>query len=230
MTNYLITGANRGIGLALATLLAERGDTVIATARDPKAASELLTLADRFPDRITLLPLDVTHDASVATLAHALHGRSIDVLVNNAGIIGPDRQSTLDTDFPGFLETLDTNTLGPLRVTQAILPLLKKSGAPRIVTVSSMMGSLSSKQSDKIAYRTSKAAVNKVMQGLGTDLRKDGIATLTLHPGWVRTDMGGSGADIDVSESADGIVKLIDTLTISNSGRFMNYDGTERAW
>ena len=82
MTNYLITGANRGIGLALATLLAERGDTVIATARDPKAASELLTLADRFPDRITLLPLDVTHDASVATLAHALHGRSIDVLVN----------------------------------------------------------------------------------------------------------------------------------------------------
>ena len=166
--------------------------------------------------------------ASVA--AHRAQWGRLDVLVNNAGIIGPDRQSTLDMDFPGFLETLDTNTLGPLRVTQAILPLLKKSGAPRIVTVSSMMGSLSYKKSDKIAYRASKAAVNKVMQGLGTDLHEDGIATLTLHPGWVRTDMGGSGADIDVSESADGIVKLIDTLTISNSGRFMNYDGTERAW
>lgn len=230
MTTYLITGATRGIGLALATLCTERGDTVVATARDTKAAPQLLALAARFPDRITLLPLDVTHDTSVAILAHSLHGRTIDVLINNAGIIGPDRQSTLDMDFPGFLETLNTNTLGPLRVTQAIMPLLKKSRTPRIVTISSMMGSLSSKQPDKIAYRASKAAVNKVMQGLGTDLRKDGIATLTLHPGWVRTDMGGSSADIDVSESATGIVKLIDTLTIANSGRFMNYDGTERAW
>lgn len=230
MTTYLITGANRGIGLALATVFAERGDTVITTARDPNKAPALKALADRFPDRVTVHALDVTSNGSALALGKALADKTIDVLVNNAGTIGPDRQSTTDMDFDGFLDALNTNTVGPLRVTQAVLPMLRRSKAAKIITLSSQMGSMANLSSDRIAYRASKAAVNKVMQGLTADLRGDGIACLTVHPGWVRTDMGGSNADIDVKDSVAGLAKRIDDVSLATSGQFLNYDGTTRAW
>lgn len=223
MSTYLITGVGRGIGQELARALLVRGDRVIGTLRDP----------DRVPDalsefiaggRLTLMALDVRDEASIAEAARQLDD-PIDVLINNAGIIGPKRQSTLDMDFDGFLETLRVNTLGPLRIVQAFLPHLRRTKTPKIVTISSRMGSLSYAKSDRIAYRASKAAVNKVMQGLATDLRPEGIIAIAVHPGWVRTDMGGSGADISVQESAAGLIRLIDGLTLEETGSFFDWMG-----
>lgn len=230
MTIYCITGANRGIGLNLTQQLLARGETIIATARDPDRATELRALAQHNTGKIDVFALDVTSDASVAAFASALGDRTIDVLVNNAGTIGRHPQSTSEMDFEGFLETLNTNTVGPLRVIQAVIRNLKRSSAPKIATISSMMGSMSYAKSDTLAYRVSKAGVNKVMQAVDTDMKPQGVAVLTLHPGWVRTDMGGAGADIAPEESASGIIARIDELSLSHSGRFLNYDGSVREW
>jgi len=219
----LITGIGRGIGQELARVLLQRGDRVVGTLRDLSQASPQWSgfIAG---GQLRLLALDVRDGASILEAA-ASFGEPVDVLVNNAGIIGPQRQSTLDMDFDGFLETLNINTLGPLRVVQAFLPHLRRAKAARIVTISSRMGSLSHAKSDRIAYRASKAAVNKVMQGIATDLREEGIVAISVHPGWVRTDMGGSGADVSVQDSAAGLVKLIDGLTVEHSGGFFDWQG-----
>jgi NAD(P)-dependent dehydrogenase (short-subunit alcohol dehydrogenase family) len=224
MTNVLVTGANRGIGLELVRRFRARGDTVFATARDPAGAVDLAKTG------ATLIALDVTDPASFSGLAKVLGETPLDILINNAGIIGPTRQSTLDMDFDGFAQTLAANTLGPLRVAQAVLPNLRRSRNARILTITSWMGTMSSQASDRIAYRTSKAAVNKVMQGLATDLKRENIAVAVAHPGWVRTDMGGSNADLSVEESAAGLVAVVDRLSMAGTGKFYNYDGRELAW
>ncbi|MBY0612538.1 MAG: SDR family oxidoreductase [Beijerinckiaceae bacterium] len=229
MTTFLITGANRGIGLELTRQALARGDSVIAAARDAGAQS-LDALAAKAAGRLQTIALDVVDEASVKAAATSLAGRAIDVLINNAGIIGPDRQSPLDMDFGGLAQTLAVNTIAPLRVTQALLPNLRKSNHPRIVTISSAMGSLSSAASDRIAYRASKAAVNKIMQGLASDLKRENIPAIVMHPGWVRTDMGGAGADLSPEQSASGILQVIDRLTLASTGAFINYDGKTLPW
>jgi NAD(P)-dependent dehydrogenase (short-subunit alcohol dehydrogenase family) len=220
---YLITGIGRGIGQELARVLLHRGDRVIGTLRGlnqaPPAWSEYTTTG-----QLMLLGLDVRDSISIKAAAKSID-EPIDVLFNNAGIIGPQRQSTLDMDFDGFLETLNVNTLGPLRIVEAFLPHLKRAKAAKIVTLSSRMGSLSYAKSDRIAYRASKAAVNKVVQGLATDLQAEGIVAISVHPGWVRTDMGGSGADIPAQQSAAGLVSLIDRLTLDDTGGFFDWQG-----
>ncbi|HZH08797.1 MAG TPA: SDR family oxidoreductase [Microvirga sp.] len=174
--------------------------------------------------RLALIALDICDHASIADAARQI-SEPIDVLINNAGIIGPQRRSTPDMDFDGFLETFAINTLGPLQVAQAFLPNLRRAEGAKIVTISSRMGSLSYAKSDRIAYRASKAAVNKVMQGLATDLQAEGIVAIAAHPGWVRTDMGGAGADISVEESAAGLICLIDGLTLKETGGFFDWQG-----
>ncbi|MET0361235.1 MAG: SDR family oxidoreductase [Sphingobium sp.] len=223
MAVVAITGGNRGIGLELAKLYRAAGFAVIVGVRDPGAATAL-------PDDVEILPLDVGDDGSVAAFAEALADRSLDILINNAGIIGPRKQSSLVMDFTGFLDTLNVNTLGPLRVTQALLPNLLRAPAGKVAIVSSRMGSMSYAQSNNLAYRASKAAVNKVSQGLATDLSDKGIAVAALHPGWVRTDMGGRGADISPEESAAGIKAVLDGLSIGDSGKFWDYDGGIVPW
>lgn len=217
---------NRGIGLELAKQALAKGWTVYGSARsevtDPDAH---ICEHPKFHD----LVFDVTDYEAVRAAASSI-SEPIDILINNAGIIGPDRQSTLDMDFDGFAQTIAVNTLAPLAVSQAFLPHLRRSAAPRILTISSSMGSLSYAKSDRIAYRASKAAVNKVMQGLATDLEPIGIAVAMLHPGWVRTDMGGAEADIDAGTSANGILKIAEGLTLKRTGRFFNWDGSSAAW
>ena len=221
MAVVVITGGNRGIGLALARLYTFAGYRVVLGIRSPDAAVGL-------PG--TILPLDVRNDDSVAAFSEALSGQAIDILINNAGIIGPDRQSALSTDFRGFLETLNVNTLGPLRVTQALLPNLRKVDGAKVAVLSSRMGSLSCTEADRIAYRASKAAVNKVAQCLATDLADYGIALAVLHPGWARTDMGGPSGKIAPEESARGIKAVMDSLTAIASGCFWNFDGSPVPW
>ncbi|MBC7281812.1 SDR family oxidoreductase [Hoeflea sp.] len=226
MTTILITGTNRGIGLELARQALARGWTVYGSARaavtDPDAH---ICHHPNFHD----LQFDVTDHAAVRQAAAGI-GAPIDILINNAGTIGPKRQSTLDMDFEGFAETLAVNTLAPLAVAQAFLPHLRRSKTPRILTISSQMGRMSYAKSDHIAYRASKSAVNKVMQGLATDLKPMGIAVALIHPGWVRTDMGGQGADIDAVTSAAGILALAEGLTLDGTGQFYNWDGSAAEW
>jgi NAD(P)-dependent dehydrogenase (short-subunit alcohol dehydrogenase family) len=223
MGTYLITGIGRGIGQELARALLGRGDRVIGTLRNLDGAEKDWG-APMATGQMRLLELDVRDETSIERAAGAID-EPVDVLVNNAGIIGPSRQSTLDMDFDGFLDTLRVNTLGPLRIVQAFLPSLRRSSSPKVVTISSAMGSLSHAKSDRIAYRASKAAVNKVMQGLATDLREEGIVIVSIHPGWVRTDMGGGAADLSVEESAGGLIKLMDELTVDATGGFFNWRG-----
>jgi NAD(P)-dependent dehydrogenase (short-subunit alcohol dehydrogenase family) len=221
MATIVITGANRGIGLELARQYAAEGHEVVRAMRGVDKADPLFG---------TTLALDVTDGDSVAKFAAGLEGKPVDLLIANAGVIGPERQSSTDMDFAGFAATLDANVLGPLRVIQALLPNLRKADAARVAVVSSRMGSMAYAKSDHVAYRASKTAVNKVVQCLASDLEGEGIAVASLHPGWVRTDMGGSGADIEVSTSAAGIRKVLGDLSLGNTGRFWAYDGEELAW
>jgi NAD(P)-dependent dehydrogenase (short-subunit alcohol dehydrogenase family) len=223
MPTVFITGANRGIGFELSQRYMAAGWRVLVGVRDPEATQKLLP-----PIEITAL--DVADNASVAAFKTKFAADTIDVLINNAGVITPDAQSTFNMDFDGFLDTLNINTLGPLRVTQALLPALQRAKAAKIITITSKMGSLSYAPSDHIAYRASKAAVNKMMQCVATDLKPKGIAVAVVHPGWVRTDMGGSNADIDVGTSAKGIVSVINNLSLATTGQFWNYDGSAIQW
>lgn len=225
MATIVITGANRGIGLELARQYQAAGDTVIRAMRGVDKAE---------PPFGTTIALDQTDADSVAKFAAALGDMPVDLLINNAGVIGPEAQSSTDMDFPGFLSTLDANVLGPLRVTQAVLPNLRKAKAGKIAVVSSRMGQLAPQgfggASGHVAYRASKTAVNKVFQCLAVDLADEGIAVAMLHPGWVRTDMGGSGADIEVSDSAAGIRQVLADLSVDTSGRFQTYAGEALDW
>ena len=223
MNTILITGANRGIGFELARRYADAGWRVVAGVQDVARAKSVLSFAE-------CVEVDVAESASVAALAAKYSNDTIDVLINNAGVIGPETQSSSHMDFDGFLDTLNINTLGPLRITQALLPALQRAKVGKIITITSKMGSLSYASSDHIAYRASKAAVNKVMQCVATDMKPQGIAVAVIHPGWVRTDMGGAGADIDVSTSAKGIVAVIEKLSLATTGKFWNYDGSGIQW
>ncbi|TBW38725.1 SDR family oxidoreductase [Siculibacillus lacustris] len=230
MATILITGANRGIGLALVECFAARGDRVIATARDPSTVEGLAAVVSRFPDLVEVHALEVTDPVSIAALAARLDDRPLDVLINNAGVIGPQRQSSLDMDFAGWLDTFRVNTLAPLAVAQALLPALRRGDHAKILTVSTAMGSMAAKGSDRVAYRSSKAAVNKVMQCLATDLRGEGIAVAVCHPGWVKTEMGGDGAELTPEMSATGITRIVDRMSIGHSPAFHVWDGTTMQW
>jgi NAD(P)-dependent dehydrogenase (short-subunit alcohol dehydrogenase family) len=230
MSTVLVTGANRGIGLELVRLLLERGDTVFAACRDPDRAADLQALAQSSL-ALTVLAIDVTDPASISAAVAQVDGAPLDILINNAGIIGPKRQSSTDMDFDGWLETFSVNTLGPLRVLQAFLPNLSLRDQAYVLTVTSRMGSLTaSPGTDRIAYRSSKAALNRAMQAVAGDLKMRNIAVSVAHPGWVRTDMGGSSADIRPADSAAGLLHVIDRMTISKSPRFFNYDGSDISW
>lgn len=221
MARIVITGGNRGIGLELARLYDAAGDEVHLGVRQPDVITG---------KAIVTSFLDVVDDRSVAEFAARMEDRPVDLLINNAGIMGPDRQSTLDMDFAGFLDSFDTNTLGPLRVTQALLPNLRKAKEAKVAVLTSRMGSLGYAKSDHVAYRASKAAANKVTQCLATDLVSENIAVVALHPGWVRTDMGGPSAEVAPEESARGLKKVLDGLSIHNSGSFLDFEGNPVDW
>jgi len=227
---WMITGANRGIGLALTMELLRRGDHVVAAARDPWGGA-LGELAAEYVAALTLLELDVTSDESVAVAKAGLEGRPLDVLLNNAGVYGPrDRQSAFDMDFDAWREVFEVNVYAPLRVAQAFLPNVEAGSGRKIATISSRMGSIGSNPSGNIAYRSSKAAVNMTMVLFGEAVRGRGVTQLLFHPGWVRTDMGGSGADIAPSDSAAGLIATIDASGMGETNSFRTWQGETIPW
>ena len=178
---------------------------------------------------VTILKFDVRDNPTIDKIA-AGYEQPIDVLINNAGVIGPERQSTTDMDFVGFGQTLAINTLAPLKISQVFLKNLLLGNNPRLVTISSNMGRMQHSQSNQLAYRASKSAVNKVVQGLATDLKDKNICVIAMHPGWVQSEMGGSNADISVGESAEGLLNVIGALTMNDTGQFIDWNGTRQKW
>ncbi|MCF6320805.1 MAG: SDR family NAD(P)-dependent oxidoreductase [Rhizobiaceae bacterium] len=221
MTSIFITGIGRGIGLELARQSSGLGWQVGGSVR---TLEDLNRVTNLLPE-ISVLQFDVI-DHSAIDKAALSYKQPIDILINNAGVIGPERQSTLDMDFDGFARTLAINTIAPLKIAQAFLPQLKKSDNPRLVTISSSMGRMQYAKSDRIAYRASKSAANKIVQALATDLMEFGVCVVAIDPGWVRTQMGGEEADIAVEESAEGILKVVDGLGISDTSQFIEWNGT----
>lgn len=223
-STVLITGATRGLGRAMAQQYAAAGWRVIACGRSG---------APRVDGGIVAETLDVVDPASIADLARRLNGVAIDLLINNAGIRGDTGGlQTLETD--DFLEVMRINTLGPLLVTRALLPNLRSGNRKIIANISSRAGSIAEGTLDDddgdYAYRCSKAALNMATVKLAQDLRADGITVLSLHPGWVKTDMGGEEAVIQVADSAAGLFGIIDRATLAETGSFRAFDGRTVSW
>ncbi len=232
MERILITGANRGIGLELARQYLERGDVVLATARNLETAEDLQALAAQNPGRCHLLPLDVTDEAAIAAVAAlaATLVDGLDVLINNAGVFPRnERPETLDAQT--MLETLHINAVAPLIVARELLDLLRRGRRPRVLNITSQLGSLTRRASGRCySYCSSKAALNMLTRSLAFDLQPDGIIAVVVHPGWVQTDMGGAHAPVLVGESARGIIALADGLLPEQTSKFLTWDGREHAW
>ncbi|MCA0934510.1 SDR family oxidoreductase [Vibrio alginolyticus] len=223
-----ITGANRGIGLSLTQLYLANGWQVHATTRNLASSDELVTLSDQHSS-LTLHELDVTDYQQVSKLAHDLP--VIDLLINNAGYYGPKGSGFGYTDVEEWHKVFEINTIAPLKLVESFYPLLKQSQMKKIACISSKVGSMTENTSGGgYIYRSSKAALNSVVKSLSNDLSDQGFTVLALHPGWVLTDMGGPNALIDADTSAKGLSKVIEQSTQSNSGQFINYDGTELPW
>lgn len=225
----VITGANRGIGLALVARYLTAGWRVFATSRNPDR-SEALSRLSRERTSLKIFTLDVTDGDAVERFRALVADEVVDVLINNAGILGGRRQGVGGMDYAAWRQALEVNTIAPFRMATALLPNLARTRRPRVVTLSSQMGSLARKSSGDYAYRSSKAAVNKVMQTLAVELEREGVIVCPVHPGWVRTDMGGSGGTLSPEESANGLYGLIASLTMAHSGRFWTWDGKEHPW
>ena len=231
MPSALITGANRGLGLEFARQYLADGWRVYAACRDPESASELHRLADENRDTLRILALDVTDPASIDAAATALDGQAIDLLLNNAGIIGPRGQTIGNIDYDAWKDVLDVNTLGSMRVSEAFVEHVARSDRKLIVTLTSGMGSIADNMSGgSILYRSSKAAVNMVMRSLAIDLAPRGITCVVINPGWVRTDMGGPNATLEAAESIGRMRRIIAALGPEQSGKFLNHTGREYPW
>ncbi|WP_095588789.1 SDR family oxidoreductase [Actibacterium ureilyticum] len=212
----LITGASRGIGRQLAADYAAAGETVIGTMRSPGDLSG-----------VTVLPLEVTDPESHNALARRLDGKAIDTLICNAGIY-PDKGQTLETGFPhqAWDDGFATNVTGVFLTIQTLLPNLRAAQTPKIAIISSMMASHERAPGGSYIYRASKAAVLNLGRNLATDLKPQGIAVGIYHPGWVRTDMGGAEADIDLATASDGLRHRFAALDPTTTGCFEGYDGS----
>jgi NAD(P)-dependent dehydrogenase (short-subunit alcohol dehydrogenase family) len=236
MSTVLITGANRGLGLEAARQYAVAGWQVLATCRRPERARDLARLAETASE-LQVLPLDVTDFDSVDRLADSLAGTAIDLLLNNAGIFGPQEsahkgggQGFGDMDYEEWEQVLRVNTLAPFKLAEAFVEGVAESQQKKIVTISSSMGSIGEGGAGYHAYRSSKAAVNRVMAGLAEELRPRGIVVVLLCPGWVQTDMGGPQAELTPEESVAGMCRVIDGLRLSDSGSFLQHDGSRVPW
>jgi NAD(P)-dependent dehydrogenase (short-subunit alcohol dehydrogenase family) len=230
MTTVLITGANRGLGFEFVRQYAKDGARVFACARVPGEAKALLDLAAASNGKVTIHPLDVASDASVAHLRGELGDEPIDILIANAGVYGGDHQRAGDIDFTAWQRTLNINTLGPVRVLEALRPNLAKGREKKVIAITSGMGSTARHDGAALIYRSSKAALNNAMRGVSLALAGEGLIVVPMHPGWVKTDMGGRGATLTPEESIAAMRRVIAGLKPSDSGRYVNYDGAEIPW
>ena len=232
METTLITGANRGIGLEFSRQLAEDGWCVLACSRDLEKSDALNKLAAEYPERITLYALDVTDHGQIEKLSQTLANKPIDLLINNAGVF-PDinDRSFGQTDYDSWAHAFLVNTMAPLKMAEEFIAQITQSSRKTIVTITSKMGSVADNgRGGSYIYRSSKSAVNMVIKSTAIDLESNDIISVLLHPGWVRTDMGGPSGLISVEQSVSGMLSVIREVTSADSGKFIAYDGQIIPW
>ena len=232
----VVTGANRGMGFEACRQLGKLGFRVVLTSRDAKKAEEAASkLRDEGLD-VVAHAHDVNDPQSAEGLASFVESEygEVHVLVNNAAAIfdieEDDSASILATSKEALTRSFETNTIGAVLTAQALVPLMKKTGYGRIVNVSSGMGGITEMNGGYPGYRLSKAALNAVVRSLTVDLKDRGVTAVVFHPGWVSTDMGGDSAPVTPETSVHGLREAIEGLSLADSGRFLNYDGTEIPW
>jgi NAD(P)-dependent dehydrogenase (short-subunit alcohol dehydrogenase family) len=234
MSTVVISGANRGLGLEFTRQYAEAGWTVIAAARDLQKGDALKSLAASHKN-IEIAALDVANDASVAEFKKKLGGRTIDILINNAGVYPTKQTEFGEVDYEAWLETLTTNTLGPVRLTEALSDNVAKSEKKLAVVISSGMGSIATYEDEPagpgaIQYRTSKAAANMAVAIMARALKSKGITVITQCPGWVQTDMGGANATLKPEQSISALRRIFERVTLKDSGKYFGQDGRNLPW
>ena len=230
----IVTGANRGLGLALAEALLARGDRVVATCRQPGKATDLNRLAGEHPGRLRVLPLDVADPKSIAEFARELplalgeDGTRIDLLVSNAGVLHSGERFG-KVEARNLEDSFRTNAMGPFLLAQALAPML--ADGAKVANITSQLGSVGGlSRFGTPSYNISKSAMNMATGLLAHALGERGIVLLALHPGWVQTDMGGKEAAITPAQSAAGLLQVIDGASARDSGRFMDWRGESLAW
>jgi NAD(P)-dependent dehydrogenase (short-subunit alcohol dehydrogenase family) len=236
MPTVLITGANRGLGLEMARQYSADGWAVIATCRNPSDAPELQALDKQHPS-LNIYALDVANFAAIDTLASELKGRSIDVLINNAGLFGPKatadgdlRQNFGHMDYDMWTELFRINTMVPLKMAEAFVKHVAASEQKKIITITSSVGSIAQADGQFYAYRTSKAAANMLMRNMAGDVKQYGITAAAFCPGWVKTRMGGPDAPLEAPGAIASLRNVIAGLTLDSTGRFWLYNGTNVPW
>ncbi|MBU6405786.1 MAG: SDR family oxidoreductase [Alphaproteobacteria bacterium] len=229
MQSVFVSGANRGIGLEHVKRFAAAGRHVYAAVRDPLAADALTPLAES--GQVNLIAYDAEDLGAPDRIAAALQDKPLDLVFNNAGIYGGEKQSLAGIDPEAFMTTIRVDALAPLLLTQALLPNLRRGARKIIANQSSRMGSIADNGSGGFyAYRAAKAGLNMITKSLALDLGHEGFIVVALHPGWVKTRMGGPRAPVDVGDSAAGQAALLQRLTKTDSGRFFDYTGAELPW
>ena len=235
MPTVLITGSNRGLGFEFARQYASEGWRVVATCRNVEHAKELRALSDR----VTVHKLEVTSNSEISALAKEMRGMTVDLLINNAAAQGPSGKTATfgNLDVESWLEVFRTNAIAPLKITEALIENVRCSQRKMIVFISSSAGSISErgqlphhKPGGSYIYRTSKAALNAAAKSLAFDLKTEGISVLVLHPGWVRTDSGGTSADLEVAFSVKCMREVIASFSLPQSGAFKDYTGKDIGW
>ena len=231
MANALITGTNKGLGLGLTKTLLHKGYKVFATCRNIVKAKELEELRKRFPDKLIILQVDVVEPNAGKNISNSLNGEPIDLFVNNAGVIGPGTQRFGGVTSTDWLEVLKVNLVAPLLISQSLIKNVDEGLEKKIFFLSSKVGSIADNTGGGMyIYRSSKTALNQVVKSLSIDLLSRRISVIALHPGWVRTDMGGPNALISIEESVNGMASVIAKKNLEDSGKFFNYDGKEIPW
>lgn len=228
MATVAITGAGRGIGLEMSRQHLAAGDRVLALVRNPESAGALADLAASSGGKLTVHQMDVGDDASVKAGAADSGVDTIDILYNIAGVTGPEGAELESADWDAWDDAFRIMVQGPLRVLQAFLP--RMSAGSKVINLSSQLAASTWPYGGYYAYSGAKAALNRVMRSVAIDLKDRGVIIGLVHPGWVQTDMGGAGADITPTQSAEGIRKIAADWTLDRSGDFLKWNGETHAW
>ena len=230
MSTMLVTGANRGIGFEFVQQYLAMGEEVVATYRNEEDSDQLISLCAE-KSNLEIFKLDVTSDSSMEEFSQRLGDQPIDVFINTAGVYGPRDSVFGKVDEADWLSVLRINALAPLFLTQLLIENFRRGELKKLLYITSKMGSIEDNRGGgSYVYRSSKAALNAVVKSISVDLEPEKMAVAVLHPGWVRTDMGGPNGLIDTKTSVAGMIQVIRNLNLESSGVFFNYDGNVIPW
>ncbi len=230
MATILVTGANRGLGIEFVEQYLNEGNEVIATYRNENSSMDLIEMGNE-RSNLKLLQLDVSSNKSLNSFAENLGDSPIDIFINNAGVYGPRNSSFGNVDEENWIPAIKINAIAPILLTQLIIKNIRSGADKKLIYITSKMGSIDdNKGGGAYVYRSSKTALNAVVKSLSVDLENEGMTVALIHPGWVKTDMGGPNALIDKDTSVRGMTEVISNLDISSTGNFYNYDGSIIPW